>query len=72
MPFLQSVTRNPSRCGIKNRIWHQGRDLRGIGASVSSGNLLEAIMQPAASSCNRGRIVERERERERERVRAQE
>jgi hypothetical protein len=27
---------------------------------------LEAIMQPAASSCNRGRIVERERERERE------
>ncbi len=30
------------------------------------GFLLEAIMQRAASSRNRGRIVERERERERE------
>jgi hypothetical protein len=32
-----------------------------MGTSISSGILLEAIMQPAASSRNRGRITERER-----------
>jgi hypothetical protein len=48
----------------KNRIWHQSRDLRGMGASVSSG-IFVGGNYAAGSVFPRSRKNRRERERER-------